>query len=151
MSLIKQDTPEHLPPYIPPLFFLSIFSFSKLLSTSQFSPFRWNPPLPGRISDDTWYTVKTKTSTTITQTYIYFSLFFPCLFLGFRLFPSFDVFIFSSLFYLFPLSLKCRKTKKNFLRRSSSLNKERNITTKPVVSVWFIYFSTCFYHNNYKK
>ena len=29
--------------------------------------------------------------------------------------------------------------------RSSSLAKERNITTKPVVSVWFIYFSTYFH------
>ena len=28
----------------------------------------------------------------------------------------------------------------------SSLNKEQNITTKPVVSVWFIHFYTYFYH-----
>ena len=29
---------------------------------------------------------------------------------------------------------------------SDFLGKERNITTKPVVSVWFIHFSTYFYH-----
>ena len=38
--------------------------------------------------------------------------------------------IFSEFFYI------------KFLVLNSSLNKERNITTKPIVSVWFIHFST---------
>ena len=35
---------------------------------------------------------------------------------------------------------------KHVQRVSSSLNKERNIATKPVVSIGFIHFSTYFYH-----
>ena len=55
--------------------------------------------------------------------------------------------------YLFPYQLfpclslvfTLEKLKKSLFWRSS-LNKEWNITTKPVVSVWFIHFSTYFYH-----
>ena len=40
----------------------------------------------------------------------------------------------------------CKNVEKVLVWKSSSLNKERNITTKSVVSVWFIHFSAYFYH-----
>ena len=49
----------------------------------------------------------------------------------------------SPLVYLFPQLLKCRKAQKCLVWRRS-VNKKRNITNKPVVSVWFIHFSPYF-------
>ena len=46
----------------------------------------------------------------------------------------------------FPQSPEYKKHKKCLIWWSSSVNKERNITTKPVLSVWFINFSNYFYH-----
>ena len=81
------------------------------------------------------------------QNNIYFHpfSFLVCL-LSSDLFPPFAIFLFSSLYYLFPQLLKCWKIQKSFVWRNSSVNKERNITTTLVVSIWFIHFSTYFYH-----
>ena len=76
-----------------------------------------------------WSHSKKINPTTITQTSIYFpSLFFLYLSLVFWSFPSLYIFIFYHL-------LKCRKTQNVFVWRNSSLNKEQNITSKPVVRV----------------
>ena len=74
--------------------------------------------------------------------------FFPCLSLVFRSFLSFYnfLFIFSFLLSLFPQLLKCRKTHFFFVRRSSSFNKQQDITTKSIVRVWSIQFSIYSYH-----
>ena len=47
---------------------------------------------------------------------------------------------------LYSQLLRCWKTQNIFVWRSSSLDKERNITPKPVISVWFIHFSTLFHY-----
>ena len=53
--------------------------------------------------------------------------------------------IFRSLFTELRQTKYFSKENKCFVQRSS-VNKEWNITSKPVVSVWFIYFSTYFYY-----
>ena len=75
-------------------------------------------------------------------------LFFTCLSFVFRPFLSLYTFIpFYILIYLiYFLNYENVKKLKICLVWRSSVNKKRNITTKPVGSVWFIHFSTSFYH-----
>ena len=67
--------------------------------------------------------------------YLFPSLFFQYLSLVFRPFPTLNTFLHSPLVYLFPQLLKCKKC----LVWWSSVNKEQNITTKAILSIWFIH------------
>ena len=111
------------PPLYPSPSFPLFFS-KKVSPSAHISLFltEINPPLSGQISGETWYischlspstvTVNNQiTSTTITQTYIYFP---PYSSLVFRPFPSLYTFLHSQLFYLFSQLLKCRKIQKMY-------------------------------------
>ena len=90
-------------------------------------------------------TVKTNSPTTITQVYIYSP---PCSFFDYLL-PLETFLPFIPFLHYFIYSPDCynkEKLKNVLVWRSCSLNKERNITNKPVINVWIILFSNYFYH-----
>ena len=134
-------------------------SFSLSFSLKNFTPHislfitEINLPLFGQISDKTWYTrchLPRRSQPKPNSLYhhhsnLYVSLCSSLICL-LCLDPFLSLYLFT-LFYLFPQLLKWRKMQKKCLVwRSSSVDKKRNITTKPVVSVWSLNFSTYFYN-----
>ena len=129
MSLMKQYTPESLPPSLP---FLYLFLFRTKI----------NSPLSDQISDETWY-IWHLASTIYPDSYSQNQLplppslkpkstSLPILPLSASCLRNLSISLFSPLFYLFPQFLKWRKTQKSLVWKSS-VNKERNITSKTIV------------------
>ena len=151
---MKQVMPEPLPTAIPLLPFLFLFSKNSYpLIFPSFLLKLIHLCLVMSLGFDhlpTWSLSQPINPTTITQTYIYFlSYSFLICLLSLDPFPPFIPFYILHYFIYFISFLNCynpEKLEKCLVWRSSSMNKEWNIMTKPVVSVWFIHFSTCFYH-----